>query len=114
MIEFANHISTGAQQAVSVTYFSVTALLLPSNLLMKKISGKRYFPLIMILFGTIVCAISATKNAAGLLTSRFFLGIPGKRISAVTTVYFPANSSSQKLELYQLVSCISLVCSLLP
>lgn len=43
---------------------------------MKKISGKRYFPLIMCGFGTVVCCISATKNAAGLLAARFFLGIP--------------------------------------
>lgn len=60
--------------AVSITYFSVTLLLLPSNLLMKKVSGKVYFPMIMILFGTVVCAISASKNAAGLLAGRFFLG----------------------------------------
>ena len=59
---------------MSVTYFTVTALLLPSNILMKKISGKNYFPLIMVLFGTVVCAISASENAAGLLTGRFFLG----------------------------------------
>lgn len=62
--------------AVSVTYFMVTVLLIPSNLLMKKISGKRYFPLIMCGFGTIVCCISATQSAAGLLAARFFLGIP--------------------------------------
>lgn len=61
-------------QAVSITYFTVTALLLPSNIMMKKISGKNYFPLIMVLFGTVVCAISATKNAGGLLAGRFFLG----------------------------------------
>ena len=62
--------------AVSITYFMVTVLLIPSNLLMKKISGKRYLPIIMCGFGTIVCCISATKNASGLLAARFFLGIP--------------------------------------
>lgn len=79
--------------AVSVTYFMVTVLLIPSNLLMKKISGKRYFPLIMCGFGTIVCCIAATKNAAGLLAARFFLGIPEsgvvslRRTRLLSTIY---------------------------
>ena len=77
--------------AVSVTYFMVTVLLIPSNLLMKKISGKLYFPLIMCGFGTIVCCISATKNAAGLLAARFFLGIPESGV--VSTQSHPATSS---------------------
>ncbi|KAK4902391.1 hypothetical protein LTR49_027079 [Elasticomyces elasticus] len=41
---------------------------------MKKLSGKIYFPLIMVGFGTVVCCISAVKNDAGLLAARFFLG----------------------------------------
>lgn len=67
-------VGTQFNWAVSITYFTVTILLLPSNLLMKKISGKLYFPLIMVLFGTVVCAISASKNGPGLLAGRFFLG----------------------------------------
>lgn len=67
-------VGTQFNWSVSITYFSVTALLLPSNLLMKKMSGKRYFPMIMIMFGTVVCTIAATKNAGGLLAGRFFLG----------------------------------------
>ena len=54
----------------------VTILLIPSNLLMKKVSGKRYFPCIMVGFGTIVCCVASVKNASGLLATRFFLGIP--------------------------------------
>jgi MFS family permease len=74
--------------AVSITYFSVTVLLLPSNLLMKKISGKNYFPLIMIAFGTIVCTISTCTNAAGLLTARFFLGVPEAGVVPTCIMYF--------------------------
>lgn len=40
-------------QAVSITYFMVTVLLMPSNLLMKRYGAKKYFPVIMVLFGTI-------------------------------------------------------------
>ena len=75
-------------QAVSITYFMVTALLIPSNLLMKKFSGKRYFPVIMIGFGTVVCCISSVKNASGLLAARFFLGFPESGVVPASIMYF--------------------------
>lgn len=62
--------------AISITYFMVTAFLIPSNLLMKKYSGKHFFPLIMVGFGGIAMCIGAAQNAAGLLATRFFLGVP--------------------------------------
>jgi MFS family permease len=74
--------------AISITYFMVTVLLIPSNLLMKKFSGKRYFPVIMIGFGTVVCCIAAVQNAAGLLTARFFLGIPESGVVPASIMYF--------------------------
>ena len=66
----------------------VTALLLPSNLVMKKFSGKRYFPIIMCLFGTIVACISTVQNAAGLLAARFFLGVPESGVVPACIMYF--------------------------
>ena len=66
----------------------VTALLLPSNLLMKKFSGKRFFPAIMCLFGTVVACISTVKGATGLLTARFFLGIPESGVVPASIMYF--------------------------
>jgi MFS family permease len=66
----------------------VTVLLLPSNLLMKTVSGKRYFPCVMIGFGLVVASISAVKNAAGLLTARFFLGIPESGVVPACIMYF--------------------------
>lgn len=62
--------------AISITYFMVTAFLIPSNLLMKKFSGKFFFPCIMIGFGGVAMCIGAVQNAAGLLAARFFLGLP--------------------------------------
>ncbi|KAK3628525.1 hypothetical protein LTR56_018570 [Elasticomyces elasticus] len=66
----------------------VTALLIPSNLLMKKVSGKRYFPCIMVLFGLVVMCISAVKNNAGLLAARFMLGIPEAGVVPASIMYF--------------------------
>ena len=74
--------------AVSITDFAVTALLLPSNILMKMISGKRYFPIIMVLFGTIVCSVAACTNATDLLIARFFLGVPEAGVVPTCLMYF--------------------------
>lgn len=74
--------------SISITYFMVTVLLIPSNLLMKRVSGKRYFPCIMIGFGTVVCCISAVKNASGLLAARFFLGFPESGVVPACIMYF--------------------------
>ncbi|KAJ9616416.1 hypothetical protein H2200_000134 [Cladophialophora chaetospira] len=74
--------------AVSVTYFMVTVLLIPSNLLMKRFSGKFYFPVIMVLWGTIVMCIGAVHNKAGLLAARFFLGVPESGVVPACIMYF--------------------------
>ena len=66
----------------------VTVLLLPSNLLMKKVSGKRYFPCVMVLFGMVVACIAAVKSSAGLLTARFFLGVPESGVVPACIMYF--------------------------
>ncbi len=75
-------------QAVSVTYFMVTVLLIPSNLMMKKFSGKFYFPVIMILWGIVVMCIGAVRNKAGLLAARFFLGVPESGVVPACIMYF--------------------------
>jgi MFS family permease len=74
--------------AVSISYFSVTAFLIPSNLLMKKISAKHFFPLVMILWGIIVMSIASVKNASGLLAARFFLGVPESGVVPCCVLYF--------------------------
>lgn len=62
--------------AVSITYFAVTILLAPSNLLMKHLSGKMFFPFVILAVGIIICCVSAVQSLAGLLVARFALGIP--------------------------------------
>ncbi|KAJ9634439.1 hypothetical protein H2204_006264 [Knufia peltigerae] len=74
--------------AVSITYFMVTVLLMPSNLLMKRFGAKKYFPVIMALFGTIVMTMAAVHNYDGLLAARFFLGVPEAGVVPTTIMYF--------------------------
>ncbi|PVH87407.1 MFS general substrate transporter [Cadophora sp. DSE1049] len=74
--------------SVSITYFAVTAGLLPANIIMKKVSAKYFFPSIMILWGIVIMSIAASKNAAGLMAGRFFLGIPEAGVVPASVMYF--------------------------
>ncbi|KAL5363340.1 major facilitator superfamily domain-containing protein [Aspergillus floccosus] len=74
--------------AVSISYFSVTALLLPSTIILKRYSAKRYFPCAMVLWGMIVMAMVALKNGPGLLAARFCLGIPESGVVPCCVMYF--------------------------
>ncbi|KAL2067353.1 hypothetical protein VTL71DRAFT_1778 [Oculimacula yallundae] len=74
--------------AVSITYFAVTVGLLPANIIMKKVSAKYFFPSIMVLWGIVVMSIAASENAAGLMTGRFFLGIPEAGVVPASIMYF--------------------------
>ena len=74
--------------AVSIPSFSSTVLLIPCNLLMKKVSAKWYFPTSMLLWGIIVMNFAATKSAAGFLSARFMLGIPEAGVVPASILYF--------------------------
>ncbi|KAF4759765.1 hypothetical protein HAV15_005119 [Penicillium sp. str.  len=56
--------------AVSISYFSVTALLIPSTLILKKYSAKRYFPCVMVCCRSrpILLDRSMTNNKKGVLS----------------------------------------------
>lgn len=55
---------------------------------MKTVSAKRFFPVVMVLWGTIVMSIAGVKNAGGLLSARFFLGIPESGVVPCCIMYF--------------------------
>ncbi|KAF2169301.1 hypothetical protein M409DRAFT_36234, partial [Zasmidium cellare ATCC 36951] len=74
--------------AVSITFFAVTVLLVPSNLLMKRVSGKYFFPVAILLLGVIVASMSAVKSYGGILAARFFLGVPEAAIPSACIMYF--------------------------
>jgi MFS family permease len=81
-------VSTDFNWAVSITYFAVTIGLLPANILMKKVSAKYFFPVAMVLWGIVVMCIAAVKTSGGLLTARFFLGIPESGVVPACVMYF--------------------------
>ncbi|KFZ24828.1 hypothetical protein V502_00686 [Pseudogymnoascus sp. VKM F-4520 (FW-2644)] len=74
--------------AVSIAYFTVTAMLIPATLLLKKLSAKIFFPICMVLWGTIVMSMSACTNSAGLYAARFFLGVPESGVVTSGIMFF--------------------------
>jgi hypothetical protein len=55
---------------------------------MKKFSAKVFFPIIMVIWGAIVLSVVGVKSPAGLLTARFFLGIPEAAVVPSCIMYF--------------------------
>ncbi|KAL3441754.1 major facilitator superfamily domain-containing protein [Aspergillus insuetus] len=74
--------------AVSVAYFAVTAMLIPSMLLLKKLSAKVFFPLCMVTWAVIIMTMAACSNSAGLIAARVFLGIPESGVVTCGVMYF--------------------------
>ncbi|CAO3594270.1 unnamed protein product [Absidia cylindrospora] len=61
--------------ALSIFFIGYIIFEIPSNMMMKKIGPNKWIPLVMIAWGVTMCAMGALTNTAGLLASRFFLGI---------------------------------------
>ncbi|KAI8366978.1 major facilitator superfamily domain-containing protein [Choanephora cucurbitarum] len=70
------HISpTDYNLALSIFFVGYIIFEVPSNMILKKIGPSKWIPIVMISWGTVMAAMAACKNTAGLLASRFFLGI---------------------------------------
>ncbi|KAK5675706.1 hypothetical protein LTS10_011806 [Elasticomyces elasticus] len=97
--------------AVSITYFAVTAGLLPSNIAMKKYSAKLFLPVIMILWGAVVLAIAGVTNATGLLVARFCLGIPEAAVVPSCIMYFSMwykpNERAFRIAIFHAWNCVA-------
>ncbi|KAI8086542.1 major facilitator superfamily domain-containing protein [Halteromyces radiatus] len=61
--------------ALSIFFIGYIIFEIPSNMMMKKIGPNRWIPLVMIAWGVTMACMAAITNSAGLLASRFFLGI---------------------------------------
>ncbi|KAI7902835.1 major facilitator superfamily domain-containing protein [Cokeromyces recurvatus] len=61
--------------ALSIFFIGYIIFEVPSNIILKKIGPSKWIPIVMISWGTVMAAMAACHNTAGLLASRFFLGI---------------------------------------
>ncbi|KAG0235238.1 major facilitator superfamily domain-containing protein [Mortierella sp. GBAus27b] len=61
--------------ALSIFFIGYVLFEVPSNICLKLVGPRRWITFIMIAWGGIMMAMAAAKNAAGLLSARFFLGV---------------------------------------
>ncbi|KAI9276867.1 major facilitator superfamily domain-containing protein [Phascolomyces articulosus] len=61
--------------ALSIFFVGYVIFEIPSNLMLKKVGPNIWLPLVMVSFGIVMACMAAVHNGAGLLASRFFLGI---------------------------------------
>ncbi|KAF9916486.1 hypothetical protein BX616_003627 [Lobosporangium transversale] len=61
--------------ALSIFFIGYVLFEIPSNILLKKMGPRKWITIVMIAWGTIMMAMAAVTNAAGLLAARFFLGL---------------------------------------
>ncbi|KAF9110196.1 hypothetical protein BGX27_006662 [Mortierella sp. AM989] len=61
--------------ALSIFFVGYVIFEIPSNIMLKKIGPSKWITIVMIAWGTIMMAMAAVKDAAGLLAARFFLGL---------------------------------------
>ncbi|CAO3622266.1 unnamed protein product [Mucor hiemalis] len=61
--------------ALSLFFVGYVLFEVPSNLILKFIGPSKWIPIVMISWGTVMAAMAACYNSAGILAARFFLGI---------------------------------------
>ncbi|KAF9180726.1 hypothetical protein BGZ51_005914 [Haplosporangium sp. Z 767] len=61
--------------ALSIFFIGYVLFEIPSNILLKKIGPRKWITIVMLVWGVIMMAMAGVTNAAGLLASRFFLGL---------------------------------------
>ncbi|KAF9586550.1 hypothetical protein BGW38_002307 [Lunasporangiospora selenospora] len=61
--------------ALSIFYIGYVIGEVPSNMMLRKFGPRKWIPIVIFLWGTIMMAMAAVKSAAGLYASRFFLGL---------------------------------------
>ncbi|KAK9680510.1 hypothetical protein K7432_015913, partial [Basidiobolus ranarum] len=61
--------------SLSIFFIGYVLFEVPSNIMLKKIGPSRWIPIVMIAWAVVMMCMAAVTNAAGLLASRFFLGL---------------------------------------
>ncbi|KAG2226071.1 hypothetical protein INT45_011688, partial [Circinella minor] len=61
--------------ALSIFFIGYIIFQVPANLMLKWMGPRLWISVIMVIWGTIMCSMSACTSGSGLLAARFFLGI---------------------------------------
>ncbi|KAI8074191.1 major facilitator superfamily domain-containing protein [Gongronella butleri] len=66
---------TNYNLALSIFFIGYIIFEIPSNILLKRIGPQLWLSIVMVAWGVVMASMAAVHNTAGLLVSRFFLGI---------------------------------------
>lgn len=89
---------------VTIFYAGFLIFQIPSNILLKRFTAKRWLPLLMICWGSIACLHATVKNYQQLMTLRFFLGFfeagffPG--VVYFLTLFYKKNEMATRIALF--------------
>ncbi|KAI9310437.1 major facilitator superfamily domain-containing protein [Dichotomocladium elegans] len=97
---------TPDQFNTSITIFYAGFLLfqIPSNILLKQFTARRWLPVLMLAWGAIACLHASVKSYAQLLALRFFLGVfesgffPG--VIFFLTLFYKKNEMATRIALF--------------
>ena len=75
-IEASLHLtSTQYATSVSILFVGYVSMQIPSNIFLAQLRPSIYLPCVMAVWGLLSALTGVAQNAAGLYTTRFFLGI---------------------------------------
>ncbi|OBZ84869.1 hypothetical protein A0J61_07081 [Choanephora cucurbitarum] len=89
---------------VTIFYAGFLIFQIPSNILLKRFTAKRWLPLLMICWGSIAILHASVKNFTQLMTLRFFLGFfeagffPG--VVYFLTLFYKKNEMATRIALF--------------
>ncbi|GAN05548.1 MFS nicotinic acid transporter Tna1 [Mucor ambiguus] len=89
---------------VTIFYAGFLIFQIPSNILLKRFTAKRWLPLLMVCWGCIACLHATVKNYHQLMTLRFFLGFfeagffPG--VVYFLTLFYKKNEMATRIALF--------------
>ncbi|KAK4514919.1 uncharacterized protein ATC70_002526 [Mucor velutinosus] len=89
---------------VTIFYAGFLIFQIPSNILLKRFTAKRWLPLLMICWGSIACLHATVKSYHQLMTLRFFLGFfeagffPG--VVYFLTLFYKKNEMATRIALF--------------
>ncbi|KAL1916868.1 uncharacterized protein VTP21DRAFT_5065 [Calcarisporiella thermophila] len=97
--------------ALSIFFIGYIIFEVPSNVILKLIGPRRWLPIVMILWGTVMMAMAAVHSTAGLLIARFFLGVteaglfPG--IVFYLSLWYTRNEQTSRMALFFAAATVS-------
>ncbi|KAI7891673.1 major facilitator superfamily domain-containing protein [Mucor mucedo] len=89
---------------VTIFYVGFLIFQVPSNILLKRFTARRWLPLLMMLWGSIACLHAGVKSYSQLMTLRFFLGFfeagffPG--VIYFLTCFYKKNEMATRIALF--------------